>query len=151
MQLPNRTERLEFVCLVSNYHIEMTPADAGFHDRLIVQEVIKEIAQSRPLDAQKHPFKVVVMHDVDQLSKDAQHALRRTMERYMATCRLILCCTSTGKVIDALQSRCLMLRVPAPSRSAVVRVLRNVAKRENVALPPAVAVTIANASERNVR
>ena len=45
-------------------------------------QVIKEIAQSRPLDATTHAFKVVVMHDVDHLSKEAQH----TMERYMATC-----------------------------------------------------------------
>ena len=88
--LPNRSDKLEIVCLTSNYHIEMTPADAGYYDRVIVQEVIKEIAQSRPLDAQKHPFKVVVMHDVDRLSRSAQHALRRTMERYMATCRLVL-------------------------------------------------------------
>ena len=72
--------------------------------------MIKEIAQSRPLDAAKHPFKTVVMHDVDRLSRGAQHALRRTMERYMATCRLVLCCNSTGKVIDALQSRCLVRR-----------------------------------------
>jgi replication factor C subunit 3/5 len=137
--------------LVSSHHIELTPADAGFQDRIIVQEVIKEIAQSRPLDAVKHPFKVVVMHDVDQLSKDAQHALRRTMEKYMATCRLILCCASTGKVIDALQSRCLMLRVPAPSRTAVVRVLRRVAKKESFELPPAIAAAVASSCDRNVR
>ncbi len=42
----------------SAYHIELNPSDAGYHDRLVVQEVIKEIAQSPPLDTtNKPPFK----------------------------------------------------------------------------------------------
>ena len=61
------------------------------------------------------PPPVVVMTEVDQLTKDAQHALRRTMEKYMGSCRLILCSNSTSKVIPAIRSRCLGVRVPAPS------------------------------------
>lgn len=62
-----------------------------------------------------YPFSVVLLTEVDKLTKDAQHALRRTMEKYMATCRLILCCNSISKIIAPIQSRCLAIRVPAPS------------------------------------
>ena len=62
---------------------------------------------------------VIVLTEVDQLTKDAQHALRRTMEKYMATCRLVLCCNSTSKVIPAIKSRCLGIRVPAPTNDEV--------------------------------
>ena len=58
---------------------------------------------------------MVVLTEVDKLTKDAQHALRRTMEKYMGTCRVILVTNSTSKVIPAIRSRCLAVRVPAPS------------------------------------
>ena len=45
--------------------------------------------------------------DADRLTKDAQHALRRTMEKYMSKCRVIMCTNSISKMIPAIRSRCL--------------------------------------------
>lgn len=168
----------------SPHHIELNPSDYGIRDRLVVQEVIKEIAQSRPLDtlgpmlaaagaaassssasasaskaessapvpatARGH-FKVVVINEVDGLSRDAQHALRRTMEKYVATCRLILCASSACRVLEPIRSRCLAIRVPAPSEEDVSRVLQAIARREKFLLPSELAYRIAVASGRNMR
>ena len=62
---------------------------------------------------------VLVLNEVDKLSKEAQHSLRRTMEKYSAACRLILCCNSASKVIEAVRSRCLNIRINSPSRDDV--------------------------------
>ncbi|KAL4147172.1 hypothetical protein PRNP1_010928 [Phytophthora ramorum] len=113
---PNRSTKVEITTVASNFHIEMNPSDVGNSDRLVVQEVLKEIAQYHLADSNaQRPFKVVLLMEVDRLSKQAQHALRRTMEKYTATCRLVLCCTSPSKVIDPLRSRCLGVRVGAPT------------------------------------
>lgn len=68
-------------------------------------------------------FTVVVIHEADALSRDAQSALRRTMEKYMGNLRLVLCATSTSRIIAPIRSRCLLMRVAAPNHEEVRRVL----------------------------
>ncbi|EQC26764.1 replication factor C subunit 3/5 [Saprolegnia diclina VS20] len=149
---PTQSKKVEITTVASNYHIEMNPSDVGNDDRLVVQEVIKEIAMYRLADtnAQKQ-FKVVVLVEVDQLSKAAQHALRRTMEKYTGSCRLILCCNSPSKVIDPLRSRCLGIRIGAPTHDEIVSVLQKVCVKENLTFCAPLAMEIAKKSERNLR
>jgi len=142
---------VDITTLSSNYHIEINPSDAGFQDRVVVQDVIKSIAQSPPLDSTQHSFKVVVLHEVDKLSKNAQNALRRTMEKYVAVCRLILVCNSTCRVIEPVRSRCLAIRIPAPTEAEIGEVLSFVSKREGIKLPPELSEKIAQQSARNLR
>lgn len=132
----NRSVDVNMIC--SNYHIELNPGDAGIYDRFVVQEVIKEMAANKSLNAgggimgttattedneskkkKDVEYKIVVLMEVDKLTKQAQAALRRTMEKYSSTCRLILCCNNQSKVIDPLRSRCLGMRIAAPSHDDV--------------------------------
>lgn len=157
---------VELTLVSSAHHIELNPSDAGIRDREVVQEVIKEIAQSAPVirasegaaaagasSATSAPaaFKVVVLNEVERLSKPAQHALRRTMEKYVGTCRLLLCCVNPSKVIAPIRSRCVCLRVPAPSTEEIIGVLQRVATKEGLKLPESLAEKIATSSERNLR
>lgn len=134
------------------YHIEMNPADVGNQDRIVVQEVIKEIAQSPPIDyTSQKGFKVVVLSEVDKLSRDAQHALRRTMEKYITAFRLVMCCNSTSKVLEPVRSRCLAIRVPAPSPEDVCSVLQLIAKKESLVVPTELITHIAELAKGNLR
>jgi replication factor C subunit 3/5 len=93
-----RNLNVEIRVLSSSCHVEVNPSDAGLRDRHVVSEMLKDIARSKPLDSHSQPFKVLVLNEVDKLSKEAQHALRRTMERYSSSCRLLLVCNSLSKV-----------------------------------------------------
>ena len=133
---------VEIHMISSDYHMELSPGDAGNNDRFIIQDVLKEIASSKNIRssvgniqdglgnkndngspeedvAPDTGIKIVVLNQVDRLSKQAQAALRRTMEKYAVTCRLILCCDSPSKLIAPLRSRCLGIRVAAPSEDEV--------------------------------
>lgn len=115
---------MEILTIGSNYHLEINPSDAGIYDRIVVVELIKQIAQTRNLNQSgQREFKVIVLSEVDSLTKDAQHALRRTMEKYMATCRIILCVNSTSRVIPAIRSRCLGIRVSAPTINEITGIM----------------------------
>lgn len=145
---------VEITALGSNYHLEMNPSDVGMYDRVVVQEIIKEIAASQSVAAtteDSRPFKVVVLMEADQLTKEAQHGLRRTMEKYASTCRIILCCESLSRIIEPIRSRCLAIRVPAPSGDETATLVGAVCRSEGVTISPAFASNIALHSKRNLR
>jgi replication factor C subunit 3/5 len=50
-------------------------------------------------------------------------------------CRLIMLCNNVSRVLDAVRSRTLPIRVPAPSEAAICDLLQHVAKKESIQLP----------------
>ncbi|XP_037936414.1 replication factor C subunit 3 [Teleopsis dalmanni] len=144
--------KIEIMTVGSNYHLEVNPSDAGIYDRVVVIDLIKQVAQTQQIDVNgQRDFKVIVLSEVDELTKDAQHALRRTMEKYVATCRIILSVNSTSRVIPAIRSRCLGIRVAAPTVDEMYIVLQATCKRENLQLPRELAMRIIEKSDRNLR
>ncbi|GAA5986462.1 hypothetical protein JCM11641_001008 [Rhodosporidiobolus odoratus] len=144
--------KLEVNIVQSNYHIEITPTDVGNYDRSVVQEVLKDIAQTQQVDLNaKKRFKVVVINEADGLSRDAQSALRRTMEKYTSSLRVILCANSTAKIIGPIRSRCLLLRVGAPTEKQIDSVLQTTSKAEEINLPSHVSLLISRISAGNLR
>ena len=118
-QFKVNTKTIDLSLIGSAHHLELNPSEVGaFNDRHVVQEVIKELASTATVTSALHNnndtsasnsqqqqsihYKVVVLTEVDHLSLQAQQALRRTMEQYTATCRLILVCSSLTKVIAPL-------------------------------------------------
>ncbi|KAJ8882784.1 hypothetical protein PR048_014598 [Dryococelus australis] len=145
-------KKVELMIISSNYHMEVNPSDVNIYDRVVVQELLKTVAQTHQFDATgQREFKVIVVTSADQLTKDAQHALRRTMEKYMATCRLILVANSASKVIAPIRSRCLGVRVPAPTIEEIAAIVTGVGKKESTLVPPELAKRIAESSNRNLR
>ncbi|KAJ3183988.1 Subunit of heteropentameric Replication factor C (RF-C) [Gaertneriomyces sp. JEL0708] len=145
-------KKIEINIVSSNYHLELTPSDVGIYDRVVAVDLIKEIAQTQQVDAYaKRHFKVVIINEADALTRDAQAALRRTMEKYTGNLRVIFCCESTSKIISPVRSRCLVVRVPSPENTEICQVLQKVAKAEGIQLPEAFAMRVADASNGNLR
>uniref|UniRef100_A0A2Z5U5W7 Replication factor C subunit 3 n=1 Tax=Reticulitermes speratus TaxID=60591 RepID=A0A2Z5U5W7_9NEOP len=151
IQTPSN-KKIDITTVSSNYHLEVNPSDVGFHDRVVIQELIKTVAQTHQLDPSgQREFKVVVICEADCLTKDAQHALRRTMEKYVATCRIILVAHTISRVIPAIRSRCLGVRVGAPTKEEIISILQSLCRKEGLSLPNELAERIAVQSNGNLR
>ncbi|KAK9061479.1 hypothetical protein SSX86_018660 [Deinandra increscens subsp. villosa] len=56
----SRTIDLELTTLSSTHHVELNPSDAGFQDRYIVQEIIKEMAKTDQLTPKERRVSKIV-------------------------------------------------------------------------------------------
>ncbi|CAN0085534.1 unnamed protein product, partial [Ectocarpus sp. 6 AP-2014] len=89
----------------------MEPSDAGVNDTYVVQHAIKEMANNGSIAAVSKNCDATHKTTV----KQAQAGLRRTMEKFTASCRLVLVSTFASRVAEPLRSRCVLIRVPLPS------------------------------------
>lgn len=138
--------------MASVYHLEITPSDVGNYDRVVIQDLLKEVAQTQQVDlAARQRFKVVVINEADHLTRDAQAALRRTMEKYSPNLRLILLANSTSNIIAPIRSRTLLVRVAAPTEREICEVLRGVGRKEGWGEVEGLNRRIARESGRNLR
>jgi replication factor C small subunit len=100
----------------------------------VVRNQIKEFARTRP--AGEVAFKILFLDEADALTTDAQAALRRTMESYAKTCRFILSCNYSSKIIDPIQSRCAIYRFRPLAPQAVKEEIGRIAAKEGLKVTP---------------
>ena len=94
----------------------------------VVRTKIKEFARTQPIGDM--PFKIIFLDEADALTPEAQAALRRTMERYSATCRFVLSCNYSSKIIEPIQSRCAVFRFRALLDEDIKNYLGRIADKE---------------------
>ena len=96
----------------------------------VVRGKIKEFARTAPLG--EDGFKIIFLDEADALTGAAQAALRRTMERYARTCRFIMSCNFSSKIIDPIQSRCAVFRFKPIKAEDLEKYLKFVASKEDL-------------------
>ena len=128
-------------------YMELNASDARGID--VIRTTVKEFARISTIS--QVPFKLLVLDEADNMTSDAQHALRRTMERYTETCRFILSCNYSGKIIEPIQSRCALFRFSPLSKDDINSYLSEIAKNEGITLGPNALEAIISFSEGDMR
>ena len=95
-----------------------------------VRTKIKEIARLAPFGATD--FKLIFLDEADNLTADAQAALRRTMETYSKTSRFVLSANYSSRIIEPIQSRCAVFRFRPLKPEAIRENLARIAKTEKL-------------------
>jgi replication factor C small subunit len=97
----------------------------------VVRNTIKDFARTLAFDA---GFKIIFLDECDALTQDAQQALRRTMEKYTKTCRFILSCNYSSKIIEPIQSRCVIYRFKPLNALDVDKQIDHIASKEKLSV-----------------
>lgn len=98
----------------------------------VVRVKVKDFARTRAMG--DVPFKVIYLDECDALTRDAQQALRRTMENYTKTCRFVLSCNYSSKIIDPIQSRCAVFRFKPLSETEIFQVIDKLVESEELTI-----------------
>src|SRR3989304_1614345 len=100
----------------------------------VVREKVKNFARTKSIG--NVPFKVIFLDEADALTPEAQQALRRTMENYSNTCRFILSCNYSSKIIDPIQSRCALFRFRLLEKRHIEKIIQKIAEGEKLTVTP---------------
>ncbi len=127
--------------------LELNASDARGID--VIRTTVKEFARIATIS--EVPFKILVLDEADNMTADAQHALRRTMERYTDTCRFVLSCNYSGRIIEPIQSRCAIFRFVPLEAEDVSAYVKIIAEKEHVHLTEPGLRALTESSEGDLR
>jgi len=115
----------------------------------IVRNKVKDFARTKALG--NVPFKIIFLDECDALTREAQQALRRTMENYTSTCRFILSCNYSSKIIDPIQSRCAVFRFKPLDEQEIFDIIDKIVIKEGLKLTKDVKSALFIASKGDCR
>ncbi len=96
----------------------------------VVRVKVKDFARTKAIN--NVPFKIIFLDECDALTKEAQQALRRTMENYTTTTRFILSCNYVSKLIEPIQSRCVVFKFRSLEKKHILNIIEKIEKQENL-------------------
>ena len=128
-------------------YLELNASDARGID--VIRQEVKNFARTKSLGSV--PFKIIFLDEADALTREAQQALRRTMENYTGTCRFILSCNYSSKIIDPIQSRCVVFRFKMLEKKDIEKVIKKIAENEKLTMDEKSVETLYEGSEGDCR
>lgn len=94
----------------------------------VVRSKVKDFARTKAIG--DVPFKIIFLDECDALTKEAQQALRRTMENFTSSTRFILSCNYASKIIDPIQSRCTVYKFKPLDEKDLRKVIKKIESEE---------------------
>lgn len=128
-------------------YLELNASDTRGID--VVRQEVKNFARTKSLG--EVPFKVIFLDEADALTREAQQALRRTMENFTSTCRFILSCNYSSKIIDPIQSRCAIFRFKLLERKDIFKKIKEIAEKESLSVSEPSMIALYEGSEGDCR
>jgi replication factor C small subunit len=135
-----------FGSLWRDNYLELNASDERGID--VIRQKVKDFARTKSFS---ESFKIIFLDEADALTREAQQALRRTMENFTSTCRFILSCNYSSKIIEPIQSRCVVFRFKQLDEKAISEIIKNIAEKEQLEMDEKTISMLYNVSEGDCR
>jgi replication factor C small subunit len=133
-----------------NWHMNFLELNASDERGIdVIRNKVKDFARTRSIG--DVPFKIIYLDECDALTREAQQALRRTMENYTQTTRFILSANYSSKIIDPIQSRCAVFRFKPLAKEDIFKLIERIAKSEGVTVDSSAKEALYTVSEGDCR
>jgi len=109
---------------------------------------VKDIARVAPL---KNSYKIIFMDEADNLTWDAQPALRRIIEDYSEICRFVLSCNYPNKIIPPIKDRLVEFRFKNLSPTHMNVMLKKIVEQEQIDITPSALHLLATLTNGSMR
>ena len=131
-----------------DYSLELNASD----ERGIgmVREKVKKFSRFAGLDTEI-PFKIIILDEADEMTSDAQTALRRIIEDTAKYCRFILIANNLSKIIEPIQSRCVVFKFTRISNKEISSQLKFIAQKEKIKADEKGLETICDYADGDIR
>ncbi|MEM7826651.1 MAG: replication factor C small subunit [Candidatus Aenigmatarchaeota archaeon] len=113
-----------------------------------IRTKVKDFARTVPMNKD---FKIIYLDEADALTRDAQQALRRTMERFSEITRFILACNFISKIILPIQSRTAIFKFAPIDEKSMRKFLERIVKNEKLKIDEKSYSTLYRISEGDMR
>jgi len=132
----------------NDYVLELNASDErGIN---MVRERVKKFSRFAGLDTEI-PFKIIILDEADEMTSDAQTALRRIIEDTAKYCRFILIANNISKIIAPIQSRCAVFKFTKIDEKEISTYLKSLATKEKVKVDEKSLKSIADFSGGDLR
>lgn len=115
----------------------------------VIRSHIQQFVQSQNMFAPG--LKIVVLDEVDYMTKTAQHALKQILQTCLANVRFVLICNYISKIDDSLKQEFMGVRFDQLPRDEVCAFLGNIARRESMPMSAAQVDAVAGIFQSDVR
>jgi len=116
----------------------------------MVREKVKKFSRFAGLDTEI-PFKIIILDEADEMTSDAQTALRRIIEDTAKYCRFILIANNLSKIIEPIQSRCVVFKFTRISNKEISSQLKFIAQKEKIKADEKGLETICDYADGDIR
>jgi len=101
----------------------------------MVRERVKEFAaviKIRTTERDERKFRIIILDEADEMTSEAQTALRRIIEDSSETTRFVIICNYLSQIIEPIQSRCAIFRFKRIEKDTVEDHLKWLCKKEGI-------------------